>query len=226
MGDEQYEGYERISRVLDYFTPTELVKWKVKVGSREAKRIGTVAMNIGTNVDEWIKATVMGVKPPKLKTEEARNCVEGYKRWVDEYGLVLEVGKRVFDEGLKVTGEPDLLGLNTVIDIKCSSEIRPSYWLQTEFYAKNTRKVNKAILRLDKYLGVYEYQVRPVNPKDWFAVVGLVEAYRFYQSEQSLTEGKEERVNDNESSITDGSAGSKEGVEEPEIPDDRTGRDW
>ena len=188
MGNEEYEGYERISRVLDYFTPPELVKWKVKVGAKEAKRAGTVAMKIGTEVDEWIKADVVGWKLPKLSTDEARNCVEGYKRWVEEYIPVLTVGTRVFDNDISVTGEPDLLDTVTVIEIKCSAVIRPSYWLQTEFYARQTGKARKAILRLDKHLAVYQYEVRDVNDADWEAVKGLVQAYRFYQ--QSLTEGK------------------------------------
>ena len=186
------DGYDRITTVLNYFSTPEYVKWVGKVGNKESKRSGTVAMKIGTEADEWIKSDIQGLKLPKLKSEEAKNCVKGYQQWVKEYTPQLTVGQRVFDDTLMVTGEPDILTDTTVIDIKCSLVIRPVYWLQTEFYARKTGKFNKAILRLDKHLGVYEYDVRVIDDRDMMAVAGLVEAYRFFNREKSVTDGEEQ----------------------------------
>ena len=76
--------YDRVTAVLDYFAPPELVRWQIKVGAKEAKRIGTVAKNIGTSVDEWIKADINGLRPRLPKSLEARNCIEGWKRFKKE----------------------------------------------------------------------------------------------------------------------------------------------
>ena len=209
VGAEVYEGYDRISRVLDYFAAPDYVKWVGKVGNREAKRAGTVAMKIGTEVDLWIKAWIRAESLPKLKGDEANNAVRAFKTWLKEYEYVLTVPERQFDQELLVTGEPDLDAplANVVIDIKCSTVIRPQYWLQTEFYGRQLHREKKAILRLDKHLGVYEYQERMLDEDDWEAVKGLVKAYKFYT--KSLTE-REENDDVTDTDSTDTEAGSKE----------------
>ena len=209
MGAEQYEGYDRISAVLGYFYLPDMVKRIGKVGMKEWKRSGTVAMKFGTEVDEWIKAHVTGGKLPKIKSDEVQNCVNAYLLWEKEYGYKVEVGKRVFNETQKVTGEPDLLTSSTVIDVKCSIVIRPQYWMQTEWYGRQTGKVCKAILRLDKHLGVYEYQEKNLDLSCYDAVNGLIEAYKWFNiTQESLTESEEnDDVTDTNS--TDTEAGSE-----------------
>jgi len=134
--DGNFPGYDRVTQILDYFGEPGLVSWKVKVGAKEARRIGTIAKNIGSNVDEAIKADVDGLKVPRLKTQEAKNCYEAYLSWKKDYSPALIVGQRIFCEDSQVCGEPDLFWDDTVIDVKCSSEIRPTYWLQTEWYGR------------------------------------------------------------------------------------------
>jgi len=43
--------YDRLTSVLGYFQPQELIDWKMKVGPEEAERIGGEARAIGTRVD-------------------------------------------------------------------------------------------------------------------------------------------------------------------------------
>lgn len=186
MNDEYYVknglSYDRITRVLDYFPTPQLVDWKIKVGKREANRVSKVAMNIGTNVDEVIK-TGKG----KLKTAEAKTCYEAFQQWQKDYGFpTLKEGVTIFNDSLLVAGTPDLLDMDThtLIDIKCSSEIRDSYWLQTEFYARCTGSDYKAILRLDKNLGMYEYKKMPLSDEHWDACVGAIKLYRYYNKSE------------------------------------------
>ena len=209
MANEVWLPYDRISTILGYFSPPDYVKWVGKVGNREAKRAGTVAMKIGTEVDAWIKAWIKVEPLQKLKSDEAYNAKRAFETWVKEFVYVLTVPERLFDAELMVTGEPDLYApyVSTVIDIKCSTSIRPQYWLQTEFYGRLLHAEKKGILRLDKHLGVYEYQERMLDEDDWEAVKGLVKAYRFYT--KSLTE-REENNDVTDTDSTDTEAGSKE----------------
>lgn len=184
MGDEKFEGYTRLTEVLGYFKSEEYWEWVLKVGKKEAKRIGTTAQKIGTNVDEAIKATILEKPAVKLKTKEAENCFKAYERWIYESMPVdLEVGTRLFDEESKVTGEPDLFTFDTLIDVKCSNQIRPEYWLQTEWYARMLKKPFKAILRLDKDLADYEFKKIPLNEKHWRSVQGLITTFEFYKQD-------------------------------------------
>jgi|GEM_PF-7128636 len=176
--------YDRITRILDYFPHPALVDWKIDVGRKEARRISTVATKIGTNVDEVVKAEIEGSKPGKLKSEEAKNCYEAFRDWARSFSLKLKSSQTVFDSNLMVAGTPDLEDEDTVIDVKCSSEIRDSYWLQTEFYGRQLGKKYKAILRLDKNLGMYEYKKMPLNDEHWEAVRAAIKLYRFYNKSE------------------------------------------
>lgn len=187
MDAEYYEKdgkqYDRITRILDYFATPGLVDWKLRVGKREANRISKIALNIGTNVDEAIKADVLGQKIPKLKTQEAKNCWEAYLQWKQDYSPALAVADTVFDEGYQTAGTPDLIywDTDTLIDVKCATSIKENYWLQTEFYARQISPLKfKAILRLDKNLGQYEFKKVPLSDEHWEATVSAIKLYRFY----------------------------------------------
>lgn len=189
--EREGKRYERITHVLDYFAPPELVDWKIRVGKREAGRISREAMKIGDNVDQCIRALIDGDGEhlPKLKTLEAQNCWEAFESWLQHYAPDIEhrqlaTANTVFSEELCTAGTPDLeWNVCTVIDIKCSSAIRPSYWLQTEFYGRNMPCVkNKAILRLDKNLGIYEFQMMPLNEAHWEATKAAIKLFRYYKS--------------------------------------------
>lgn len=186
MGSEQYEGYDRVSSILDTYQDPKLIEWKILKGKKEYKRISKVATDIGTNVDAYIKAEIIGSKLPKLKTQEAENCIEAWHKWVEDYGIdvsKLDVGVRLFCDETKVCGEPDVIipFQEEVLDIKCSSSIRPNYWLQTNWYAKQANLPMRSILRLDKSLAIYEYERLPVSDEESMVFKCLTVIYRYFK---------------------------------------------
>lgn len=194
MGNEIYEGFDRVSSILDTYQDPGLIKWKVKVGAKEAKRISNLATGIGTNVDEYIKAQITNDKLPKLKTVEAENCIRAWNKFREDYCVItscVEVGKRIFCEQTKITGEPDLILKGReleVLDIKCSSEIRTNYWLQTNWYATKLSIPLRSVLRLDKNLGVYEYERREVSSEDQNVFDALTKVYRYFKPVKEVEE--------------------------------------
>lgn len=184
----------RITEVLGFFKDEKYWEWVIRVGKKEARRIGKIAMGIGSNVDEAIKADVrIDKKKVRLKTKEALNCFSAYTKWLDEYQVThIKVGERFYNEELQVTGEPDLILGDTLIDVKCSNKIRLEYWLQTEFYARNVGCKFKAILRLDKNLADYEYVKLPLSDQDWDACLSAITLYRFFNKpeENSVEESE------------------------------------
>lgn len=223
MGDELYEGYTRVSAILDTYQVPQLVKWekrtdkndfinalkkaidhfinesnlpienleefilnKMKNISSSSKFISKTAMAIGTNVDEWIRADISGTKYPKLLSVEAENCVRAWEKFKVDYQIdlsELKAGVRLFNEDTKICGEPDILWevLSEVIDIKTSSAIRESYWIQTNWYANNLGFKYRSVLRLDKNLGIYEYERRPVSKADSDVFNALVVVYHYFK---------------------------------------------
>lgn len=185
MGDELYEGFDRVSAILDTYKAPQLVEWYIKVGKKEARRISTIATKIGSNADAWIRSDISGNKYPKLNSPEAENCIKAYQKWKCDYNIdvtKLKAGERLFDNETKVCGEPDILNPNEsmVIDIKCSSMIRQSYWVQCDWYARHLNYSKKAVLRLNKNLCVYEYEVRDISDKDKEVFDALTKVYRYY----------------------------------------------
>lgn len=152
------EDYVRVSTILNYFHEPELVDWMIAKG-KDAKKIGKKAMSIGTNVDEAIKEFVATGYYGRVKTIEATNCLDGFKRWYDDYKPTLTVGTRLYLDSLQLTGEPDIYWGQRVIDLKCAGAIRQKYWVQTGIYDfMGSRSLQTAILRLHKHLADYEYK--------------------------------------------------------------------
>lgn len=204
--------FDRITTILDYFTTPSLLAWKMRVGKKEAGRISREALRIGTNVDEAIRAQVNGEKLPKLKTVEAENCYRAFEQWRADYNVAtLITCGTMFNDELMVAGTPDLLWHDTftLIDVKCSSRISPQYWLQTEFYARSSHgSRSKAILRLDKNLGIYEFQSMSLNENHWAATVGAIKLYRHYKSvDKDGAESEQHECNDSNSASSGTSVG-------------------
>ncbi len=184
MGDELYDGFDRVSAILDVYKAPQLIDWYIRVGKKEARRISTMATKIGTNVDEYIRAEIDGKKPLKLKSVEAENCIKAWKKWVSDYGIdtsKIKTGARLFNLETCVCGEPDLLMDNEVLDIKTSSAIREMYWIQTNWYASELKLGFRSVLRLDKNLGIYEYERREVSQADMDVFNALTVVYRYFQ---------------------------------------------
>lgn len=187
MGNETYKGFDRVSAILETYQAPQLIDWKIKAGKKEARRISTIATKIGTNVDNWIRADIKGVKNPKLNSVEAENCIRAWEKFKQDYQVDLanlKCGIRLFNHETKVCGEPDILMDNQVLDIKCSSSIRETYWIQTEWYARELGFGKKSILRLDKNLGIYEYEVREISEADKQVFDALTVVYRYFKPDQ------------------------------------------
>ena len=205
MGSETFEGYIRVTEVLSYFAEPGLVDWMIKKGPG-AKKIGKQAIKVGTEVDEAVKLFVATGKYGKVKTIEATSCLDGFKRWYDDYKPVLTVGERLFSEELKLTGEPDIYWYDEVIDIKCASSIRPKYYFQVAAYKiMNPAIVFTSILRLHKHLEDYEYKKRNELEvaKDGQGFIGLLIAYN------QLTSGTAAKGEQNVDSTTSSEVGNQ-----------------
>ena len=92
MDDHYYskdgKQYERVTRILDYFSNPELVAWKVKVGQKEAGKVSRIALKCGKAVDEMIRAS----RIPKLKdSDEIKSCLKAWKSWKERIppGMIL-----------------------------------------------------------------------------------------------------------------------------------------
>ena len=159
--------------------------WVCRVGKAEAKKTGTVAMSIGTAVDECIKT---GKTTVKKHHAEVNNCLEAYKKWKEVYKPIsITPGVRLYAtiDGQEVSGEPDLFVDDVLVDIKCSSKISPKYWIQVNMYRQLHQSVGDvAILRLDKHTGSYEYVVRKHEPSLCGVWLGMLRAMVYLKGEE------------------------------------------
>ena len=209
--------YDRVTRILDFFATPGLVNWKVRVGKREAGRISREALKIGSKLHESVEAG----KLVKRVTIDVKNCWEAYQKWLEEYQPVVEARETtLYDAELMVAGTPDLVTKEAVVDFKTSREIRPNYWLQAAMYAKMAGKGQLAVLRLDKNLAIFDYQVREQNERYVRAFTGLLEAYRYYCTEGE-TDDREDRSSTTHEEIHD-----RQEVAEPEVPHAWPVRHW
>lgn len=182
-------AYERVTRILDYFTTPELVDWKVRVGKKEAGRIARVATKFGSRVHEIIET---GCEVSKKDGEEVRNCIKAFNSWrADFANPELNNGKTLFCEKRKIAGTPDAMWGSVLIDFKTSREVKASHFVQLGAYASLMEEKPKslAILRLDKQLGIYEWVTNEkigVTVDQCMASFNyLLGYYRFYNMVQS-----------------------------------------
>lgn len=166
--------FDRITRVLGYLEPRELVEWKLKLGV-EAEAQSKKAIEVGSQVHKYCEQYIKrGIKNlPPSEPQEVKNCFKAFKDWVDVYKpSVIDTEFTLFDTCNRVAGTCDLKvmleGKIVYIDIKTSSKIYKKHWVQVSKYlemdcierhkGEATQNFRPAILRLDKNLGIYEYK--------------------------------------------------------------------
>lgn len=187
-GDAQIaSGAIRVTQVLDYFKEPWYTDWLCRVGKREANRVSKAAMKTGTSVDTLIKASPMELNEflPEYKKAsiESINCLTAYYKWLAIYkpNLVTPCTRlNAVIENQEVTGEPDIMVDDALVDIKCSSKISLKHWIQVNMYnyLLNPEKVIKVgILRLDKVTASYEYIVKNYDPSLVNVWCGMMVAY-------------------------------------------------
>lgn len=191
---EKSNGWLSVTEVLDTFIPKGLLDWYLKTGKKEAKRLSTVALKIGSRVDALIQEDIQtgSYKLSAKDSIEVKNCMEAWVAFKQDYlpkvdGVQIEVKS----EADKLLGHLDLVLDGVLVDVKCASSIKPNHWLQVAKYAKMSLLDIKdvAILRLDKNLGTYQYALCPYDKEVLVRVFdGLLEAHRFYNPPTAVKE--------------------------------------
>lgn len=196
--EQKADGWLSVTEVLDHFIAKGLLDWFLKTGKKEAKRLSTVALKIGSRVDELIQADVTkgSYKLSSKDGIEVRNCMEAWEAFKRDYApTITGVQIEVKSDGDKLIGHTDLVMNYRIVDVKCASSIKPNYWLQVSKYLHMYRDPETgeidteidgiAILRLDKNLGTYQFMTHEqaeINIENCVKVFdGLLMAYRYYQ---------------------------------------------
>lgn len=186
--EQKEAGWLSVTEVLDAFIPKGLLDWYLKTGKKEAKRLSTIAMKIGTRVDELIQEDVMtgSYKLTAKDGIEVRNCMDAWKQFKQDYEPKIKALQvEVKSEEQKLVGHIDFVDEHRIVDIKCATSIKPNYWLQVAKYSDMYGECKGlAILRLDKNLGTYQLQTHEqagIDPNECLKVYdGLLSAYRYY----------------------------------------------
>ena len=193
---EKEAGWVSVTEVLDTFIPKGLLAWYLKTGAKEAKRLSTVAMKIGSRVDELIQQDV-NTGSYKLSAKdpiEIKNCMEAWESFKRDYQPKITATQvEVKNNIQKVIGHTDLIW-DRVIDVKCASSIKDNYWIQVCKYDYDYEEKLEvpAILRLDKNLAIYEYKLLSSTKFNRVQCVrvfdGLLEAFRYYNPPVAVQE--------------------------------------
>ena len=194
----------RVTEVIGYLKEPWYIDWVHRVGRTEANKIAKAAMKVGSRVDELIKATAFdtNLKMEHKEPAEVQTCIGAYRKWLDVYKPKSIVnGTRLYAkiEGVDVTGEPDIFVDDVLVDIKCSSKISLSYWVQVNVYRFLDQMANErishpykvAILRLDKVTGSFEYVVKDYDQKCVDVWMGLFRAFLYYKGDSDGDELRE-----------------------------------
>src|SRR3990167_8224078 len=130
---EKLEGWVSVTTVLDAFIPKGLLAWYLKTGAKEAKRISTTAMNIGSRVDQLIQEDIVkgSYKFSSKDSIEVKNCMQAWEKFKSDYSPKIKaVQVEVKSDNQKLVGHIDLIMDEMIVDIKCASSIKDNYWLQ------------------------------------------------------------------------------------------------
>lgn len=198
--EEKAGGWVSVSEVLDGYAEQGIIDWKIKVGKKEARRIGTIALKIGTRIHELIEQDWKNGSY-KFKTAdpiEVKNCMKAWEQFKLDYSPVIKsMETEVRDEVGKVVGHQDVLmqigQYWVVVDFKTSAQINLKHWVQVSKYAGMGVIQDKVgILRLDKNLGVYEYQERQFDESLVEVFDCMLVAHRYFNpngAEKEIEDG-------------------------------------
>ena len=219
--------YDRVTAILDYFTPKSLLEWRDKVGVVEAKEKQKAGKADGTRVHTLTEQMDNGkyVKFTDYDTVSVKNCIEGYRRWKEtEKPTILAMEKVVFNDRLGIAGTFDRELTNTLVDIKSSNQISRTAWLQLAIYnyMMDKPKDKLAVLRLDKMTSEYEYKAIQYDVRLADVYIGLLNYYRFV----TYKADKKAKGDSNGDYITNGKITGGLGVFQTEVFDTGGFQDW
>ena len=171
---EKSEGWVSVTEVISYFPEPGLVDWKIDTGRKEANRISRLAAKTGSRVHELIEADYRNGNY-KFKTAdntEVRSCMAAWERFKTDYTPKIECMEyEVKDDDRMVIGHVDMYaiigGKPVITDIKTAGSIKSAHWIQLGAYAgMDSRDLSQvAVLRLDRHLGVYEFEAEAPRPE-------------------------------------------------------------
>lgn len=180
----------RVTQVLDYFTPPELVDWKVDNGRKKANKIMRDAAKFGTRIDELIKT---GNEPTKKDKPEVKSCYKAFLKWkliYDPKEIVVCTRLHGKINGIEISGEPDLLVDAVLHDVKGTKAVRKKNWIQLNVYEELRRQnglkesPKLRILRIDQTTESYEYPNAQPFDKSLVSVFGgLLSGYLYYKGD-------------------------------------------
>lgn len=182
----------RVTEVIDYLMEPELFNWHVRLGKAATKKIGDEAKRVGSLVDSLVQEDIRqgGYLSPEGDVP-VENCLRGWEKFKkDQPGFVESVAQmQVEVKQGSLVGHPDFVcrradGFMGIVDLKCSSGIRPRYWTQTAKYFNMHPDLNGnikpfiGVLRLDKGAedGAYEYQ----EIRDMDVILYEIEVFEAY----------------------------------------------
>lgn len=164
-----------VTEVIGYLEEPELVKWKLRVGKKKSEEISTIASEIGKKVDLLVQQDIKdsGYLVPEGDMP-IENCMKGWEKFKKDYPLFVESVKEMQTElkANELVGHPDFIcndGIRAgIVDLKCSSGIRPRYWTQTAQYLRMCNHGNYiAVLRLEKTAAEGAYEYKEINDLDY-----------------------------------------------------------
>lgn len=183
----------RVTEVLGYHTPPELINWIEKNSKKKREAIRDEAFRVGSAVDALVQQDIKdgGYLSPEGDSP-IENCLAGWEAFKKEHPLFVDtVDASQMQRDLKVgnlTGHPDFVirrgSTWGVMDLKCASGIRPTYFTQCAAYTDMIKTLDGldspsfiGVVRLDKKdAGRFEYV--EITDKDYIAYE--VEVFKAY----------------------------------------------
>ena len=185
-------SYDRVTSVIGATYMDEgLLDWFKRTSKAKIEKTNSTALTVGSAVHEAIEADIlqkeyeMEVSNSDLDYGQFENCMMAWQQFRKEKGpLINETEVRLFDESMRVSGSYDMrIWDDAILDIKTSSKMNKSYWIQTAVYAHMCKHPIKwlYVLRLDKKGGFYELYKKPYDSKYMDVFLSMLDVYRYYE---------------------------------------------
>lgn len=209
---------DRVTEILDRQKEDGLIDWFIKNGKKECRRVSTIATKIGSRVHKLIEKDLRGEPLGKINPSEfeVTNCMEAWKKFRERHQVVPDkLEEELKSEEHQIIGHRDFKGWvdekYLTLDYKTSSMLNLKNWIQVNTYdwlAKwDTPFVG--LVRLDKNLGIFDYQVYKRDEKLVNLFLNMVSVKRGFYDANGVYKGESTNGTRKESSCpTESTIGS------------------
>jgi genome maintenance exonuclease 1 len=138
-------SYPSITTVLGSAPKPYLIKWRARVGDKEADRISSNAAKRGTALHECVEDYLLNRMATRTQSHVTRELFAQVKPKLDDaLGPIFAIEKALYSDHLKVAGRVDLIaywnGIISIVDLKTSTRVKTKadikdYLLQVTAYA-------------------------------------------------------------------------------------------